>query len=46
MVLECFFIYNAFCVISDYVNTKTGTIIASIDRFMKLKIFDFNYKET
>ena len=45
-VIESFFIYNAFCVISDQAQTKAGTITASIDRFMEWKTVDGNYEET
>lgn len=44
--IESFFIYNAFCVISDQSQTKAGTITSSIDRFMEWKTVDGNYEET
>lgn len=44
--IESFFIYNAFCVISDQSQTKAGTITASIDRFMEWKTVDGDYEET
>lgn len=44
--IECFFIYNAFSVISDQSQTKAGTITASIDRFMEWKTEDGDYEET
>ena len=36
------FIYNAFCVISDSINSKAGTITSSQDRFMEWKSIDGN----
>ncbi|MCB7250504.1 type I restriction endonuclease subunit R [[Ruminococcus] torques] len=44
--IESFFIYNAFCVISDQSLTKAGTITASFDRFMEWKTVDGDYEET
>jgi type I restriction enzyme R subunit len=44
--IESFFIYNAFCVISDQSQTKAGTITANFDRFMEWKTVDGNYEET
>lgn len=44
--IESFFIYNAFCVISDQSQTKAGTITASFDRFMEWKTVDGDYEET
>ena len=44
--IESFFIYNAFCVISDQSRTKAGTITASFDRFMEWKTVDGDYEET
>ena len=44
--IESFFIYNAFCVISDQSQTKVGTITANFDRFMEWKTVDGNYEET
>lgn len=41
-----FFIYNAFCVISDQSQTRAGTITASLDRFMEWKTVDGDYEET
>lgn len=43
--IESFFIYNAFCVISDQSQTKAGTLSASIDRFMEWKTVDGDYEE-
>lgn len=34
------FTYNAFCVISDMINTKAGTITADEDRYMRWKTVD------
>ena len=44
--IESFFIYNAFCVISDQSQTRAGTITASFDRFMEWKTVDGDYEET
>ncbi|MGN0277960.1 MAG: type I restriction endonuclease subunit R [Lachnospiraceae bacterium] len=44
--IESFFIYNAFCVISDQSQTKAGTITANFDRFMEWKTVDGNYEDT
>ena len=44
--IESFFIYNAFCIISDQSQTRAGTITASMDRFMEWKTVDGNYEET
>lgn len=44
--IESFFIYNAFCVISDQSQTKAGTITANFDRFMEWKTVDGDYEET
>lgn len=44
--IESFFIYNAFCVISDQSQTKAGTITASFDRFMEWKTVDGDYEDT
>lgn len=44
--IESFFIYNAFCIISDQSQTKAGTITADIDRYMEWKTVDGNYEET
>lgn len=44
--IESFFIYNAFCVISDQSQTKAGTITATIDRFMEWKTVDGDYEDT
>ncbi len=40
------FQYNAFCVISDLVDSKVGTITAGFDRFVDWKTVDGNYEET
>ncbi len=45
-VIESFFIFNAFCVISDQSQTRAGTITASIDRFMEWKTVDGHYEDT
>lgn len=44
--IESFFIYNAFCVISDQSQTRAGTITATFDRFMEWKTVDGDYEET
>ena len=44
--IEGFFIYNAFCVISDQSKTRAGTITASFDRFMEWKTVNGDYEET
>ncbi len=43
--IESFFIYNAFCVISDQTHTRAGTISADLDRFMEWKSINGNYEE-
>jgi type I restriction enzyme R subunit len=40
------FAYNAFCIISDLVETKTGTISSGFDRFAAWKTVDGAYEET
>lgn len=40
------FQYNAFCIISDLVDSKVGTITAGFDRFVNWKTVDGNYEET
>lgn len=40
------FQYNAFCIISDLVNSKVGTITADFDRFVDWKTVDGNYEDT
>lgn len=40
------FTYNSFCVLSDMVDTKAGTITASEDRYMSWKSVDGTYKDT
>ena len=44
--IENFFVYNAFCIISDQSQTRAGTITASFDRFMEWKTVDGDYEET
>lgn len=44
--IEGFFVYNAFCVISDQSQTMAGTITASRDRFMEWKSIDGDYEDT
>ena len=38
------FIYNAFCVISDFSVTKAGTLTSGLDRFMEWKSKDGSYE--
>jgi type I restriction enzyme R subunit len=40
------FTYNAFCVMSDLVTSKAGTITAGEDRFMEWKTKDGSYENT
>ncbi len=40
------FTYNAFCIMSDLVTSKVGTITAGEDRFMEWKTSDGDYEET
>ena len=40
------FIYNAFCVMSDFATSKAGTITAGEDRFMEWKTKDGSYENT
>lgn len=40
------FQYNAFCIISDLVDSKVGTITAGFDRFVDWKTVDGHYEET
>ena len=40
------FAYNAFCIISDLVETKAGTISSSFDRFAAWKTVNGDYEET
>ena len=40
------FIYNAFCVMSDQLTSKAGTITSGEDRFMEWKTKDGNYENT
>lgn len=40
------FQYNAFCIISDLLDSKVGTITAGLDRFVDWKTVDGNYEET
>lgn len=40
------FIYNCFCVMSDQLTSKAGTITSSEDRFMEWKTKDGNYENT
>lgn len=41
-----FFVYNAFCVISDMLHTKVGTITANESRFVEWKSVDGSYEAT
>ncbi|PAF48200.1 deoxyribonuclease HsdR [Helicobacter sp. 12S02634-8] len=40
------FQYNVFCIISDLVDSKVGTITSGIDRFVDWKTIDGGYEET
>jgi len=40
------FHYNAFCIISDLIDSKAGTITSGLDRFVDWKTVDGNYEET
>ena len=40
------FQYNAFCIISDLVDSKVGTITSGFDRFVDWKTIDGSYEET
>jgi len=40
------FRFNTFCIISDLVNSKVGTITAGFDRFVDWKTVDGRYEET
>ncbi len=40
------FQYNAFCIISDLVDSKVGTITSGLDRFVDWKTVDGSYEET
>lgn len=44
--IPCLFTYNAFCVMSDLVTSKVGTITSSEDRYMEWKTVDGDYEET
>ncbi len=44
--IPCIFTYNAFCVMSDLVNSKVGTITSGEDRFMEWKTKSGDYEET
>jgi len=44
--IPCLFDYNVFCVISDMVETKAGTVTANEDRFMRWKTVDGKKEDT
>lgn len=44
--IPTFFVYNAFCVISDMLHTKVGTITADESRFVEWKSVDGSYEAT
>lgn len=44
--IPSFFIYNAFCVMSDLAISKAGTITAGEDRYMEWKTKDGSYENT
>lgn len=45
-VIPSIFVYNAFCVMSDMMCSKAGTITAKEDRYMEWKTKDGNYEST
>lgn len=44
--IPSFFVYNAFCILSDMSCSKVGTITAGEDRFMEWKTTDGSYENT
>ena len=44
--IPSFFVYNAFCILSDMSYSKAGTITAGEDRFMEWKTTDGSYENT
>lgn len=44
--ISSLFVYNAFCVISDMLHTKVGTITANESRFVEWKSADGGYEST
>ena len=44
--IPCLFTYNAFCIMSDFVTSKAGTLTADEGRFMEWKTTDGDYEET
>lgn len=44
--IPSFFVYNAFCILSDMSCSKAGTITAGEDRFMEWKTTDGSYENT
>lgn len=44
--IPSFFVYNAFCILSDMSCSKVGTITANEDRFMEWKTTDGSYENT
>ncbi|MBR4664732.1 MAG: type I restriction endonuclease subunit R [Lentisphaeria bacterium] len=44
--IPSFFIFNAFCVMSDMAETRVGTITSGEDRFMQWKTVDGSYEST
>ncbi|MCQ2352395.1 MAG: type I restriction endonuclease subunit R [Victivallaceae bacterium] len=44
--IPSFFIYNAFCIMSDMAETRVGTITSGEDRFMQWKTVDGSYEST
>lgn len=44
--IPSFFVYNAFCILSDMSYSKVGTITAGEDRFMEWKTTDGSYENT
>ncbi|MBQ9414508.1 MAG: type I restriction endonuclease subunit R, partial [Clostridia bacterium] len=44
--IPSFFVYNAFCIMSDMAETRVGTITSGEDRFMQWKTVDGSYEST
>ena len=44
--IPSFYVYNAFCIMSDLAETRAGTITASEDRFMEWKTVDGQVEST
>ena len=44
--IPSFFVFNAFCIMSDMAETRVGTITSGEDRFMQWKTVDGSYEST